>query len=248
MSCTAKITAGRATGTGFFVAPGQLLTCGHVVASAKANATAIQVELPDRICEAQVRALVPEIAGKSVPDPYPYPDVAWLEVDYTDHPCIAIDREEPRIDARPDSLWSYGFTQNYVKGDFRGTPITFQCEGLSLGDDTADRRWQIKGGQTTGGMSGAPLLNKRSGKVFGYISRTRGATTDLGAWALPIAEVLEGHPNLQPLLRANDQYHAANDIWTLAEKRVETSRQTIIIVAWAADEFSRPSSNTSMQR
>ncbi|MFJ8710268.1 serine protease [Streptomyces anulatus] len=238
MGCTAKITVGRASGTGFFVAPGQLLTCAHVVASAAANGSTIQVELSTGTYQAEVRALVPSVEGRAVPDPYPYPDIAWLEVEHTEHPCVAIDREEPRIDTQPDALWGYGFTQNYAKGGARGTPITYECEGLTVGADAVDRRWQIKGGQTTGGMSGAPLLNKRTGKVFGYISRTRGATTDLGAWALPLAEVLGGAPALQPLLFANEQYHSGNDVWARAEKKVTTALQTIVIVAWAADASS----------
>jgi hypothetical protein len=60
----------------------------------------------------------PEIKGFS---PSPYPDLALLKVDVSDHPCVYL-FGGTRID---DRLYSFGYTDDYPSGD----PATFRFEG-----------------------------------------------------------------------------------------------------------------------
>jgi len=68
-SCTVRIKAGT-IGTGFFVAPGLILTCAHVVKKAKSEELPINIHWKDQDYPVQVKSLLPDT----------YPDLALLSV------------------------------------------------------------------------------------------------------------------------------------------------------------------------
>ena len=175
--CTVRITANGARGTGFFVAPGLILTCAHVVERAYPDKGQIFVQIEGH------ESFSARIEGYC---PNPYPDLALLSIDYTDHPCVHLDGN-----IRPsDELFIYGYPTSYAGGD----SATVEYEGPSWLDEA--RTFQLlkfKEGQVIEGYSGGPLLNLRTWGICGVVKRTRDTTqmTDLGGRGIPIQEAFE---------------------------------------------------------
>jgi hypothetical protein len=192
--CTVKITvSGHAGwGTGFFVAPELVLTCAHVVREAQGQL--IQVWSQNWASCAQ--AVVEQVR----PDLY---DLALLRVpmhEGTLPPCVYLDEE---IRSR-DPLYLFG----YPDQDFpNGCPVTFDCEGLT-GDEPPLIKFAL--GQVRPGMSGAPLLNQRTGKVCGLVKFTRDRTIDLGGGAIPASVIFECFPYIK---NRNEQFQKIDFRW-----------------------------------
>jgi len=192
--CTVKLTLpGRmGWGTGFFVAPEWILTCAHVVREAKGEPVQVRWQQQENWARAVVE--------RSLPEPY---DLALLRVTLpadANPPCVYLD---VAIQSR-DSLYLFG----YPDQDFpNGCPVTFNCEGLT-GDEPALIKFAL--GQVRPGMSGAPLLNQRTGKVCGVVKFTRDRSFDLGGGAIPTRVILEQFPKLRELQR---EFHGRNRRW-----------------------------------
>ncbi|ACK73625.1 Trypsin-like protein serine protease typically periplasmic contain C-terminal PDZ domain-like protein [Gloeothece citriformis PCC 7424] len=160
-------------GTGFFVSPRLILTCHHVIKSAKNSP--VNIFWNDKPYTAEIKQVYPQI------------DLAILEIDSLDKfPQVQLD-ESVKIG---DNLYTFGYPDNYPSGD----RATFQCEGM-----TGDERPLIKfkAGQVRPGFSGSPLLNLATGKVCGIIIKTRDRNTDLGGRAIPIFEIFKVFPQLK---------------------------------------------------
>jgi tetratricopeptide (TPR) repeat protein len=193
--CTLKLMpSGNSWGTGFFVAPGLILTCNHVVQ--QANGEPVQVMWQDNNPWAQA------VVEQSFPDPY---DLALLRVTISPNanpPCVYLDAEEIRS---RDPLYLFG----YPDQDFpSGCPTTFECEGLT-GDTPSLIKFAM--GQVRPGMSGSPLLNQRTGKVCGIVKFTRDRSIDLGGGAISSSIILEKFPQLQKL---QQQFHQGDRRWS----------------------------------
>ncbi|WP_159477337.1 HEAT repeat domain-containing protein [Streptomyces caniferus] len=152
-------------GTGFFVAPGVVATCAHVVAASAA-------ELPRRIVgRIASRSLVLEL--QACPERYFLTpgdglDLAFLQV-------IDADRREspaalPLSDrlAVGDALWTHG----HPSGMFRaGQSATFTYEGTSArAFERPNSLHRLRGTVVTAGFSGSPVLNRRTGCVAGMLT------------------------------------------------------------------------------
>lgn len=189
--CTVKITVPDQSGwgTGFFVAPGLILTCAHVV---KRSPGQVQVGWQDKTLDALVE--------RSIPEPY---DLALLRVVLgadANLPCVWLDEEvQPR-----DPLYLFGYPD---EGDRQGEPRTFNCDGIT-GSDVAAILFNL--GQVRPGMSGSPLLNQRTGKVCGMVKFTRDRSTDLGGGAISNRVILEQFPQLRDQQR---QFHQTDLRW-----------------------------------
>src|SRR5262249_12268625 len=88
-------------GTGFFGAPGLVVTCAHVVPDSPCGRDAVgygAVEYPAQV-------LVREPAGANVRT-YSWPDVALLRVPVEEHPCVPLGGDEPPPPGR--ELFAYG--------------------------------------------------------------------------------------------------------------------------------------------
>ncbi|MGI8809528.1 MAG: hypothetical protein ACR2KK_17150 [Acidimicrobiales bacterium] len=90
--CVVRIDDGSGSflGSGFFVAPGVVLACAHVVH----GATGLRVAWGEDETEATVIEAVPPLALVSDPRTYPLPDLVTIDVGdaFAAHPCVRLAR------------------------------------------------------------------------------------------------------------------------------------------------------------
>ena len=165
-------------GTGFFVAPGLILTCHHVVQDAGNGTVQVCWQNQEDFAEAVIERSLPEF------------DLAILRFSTTvaDLPCVYLD-ESFQAD---DSLYTYGYPDNFPQG----ASVTGKCEGSAR---DKQRLIVFKARQVRPGLSGSPLLNQRTGKVCGIVKFTRDRSIDLGGGAVPTSEILSQFPELVEL-------------------------------------------------
>jgi Trypsin-like peptidase domain len=183
-AATVRIDVGGVnSGTGFFVAPGHVVTCHHVIEPAL-------LPEPDwgKVAIHDSSGAVWRVTDRSRYDKDA--DLASLRVSGTSGAPVA------RLDegvGTGDPLYTWGFPTD--KQD--GVPATFETEGRRGGQES----WiKFKSGQVVKGMSGAPLLNRRTGGVAGVMKRTRSAGQDLGGYGISVEALLR---SFQYLSKAN---------------------------------------------
>jgi tetratricopeptide (TPR) repeat protein len=131
-------------------------------------------------------------------NPYPYPDMALIDVNVDDHPWVDCETGEPSLYPKPDQLHCVGWTGAFSRDMPRLTPVSLKYEGsFADSDDEADWRLQLREGQISAGMSGAPILNQRTGRVCAMMTRTRDSRADMGGWAVPIAKHFNRFPEVR---------------------------------------------------
>ncbi|MFL5700136.1 MAG: trypsin-like peptidase domain-containing protein [Ktedonobacteraceae bacterium] len=204
--CTVRLlVTGWSLGTGFFVAPGLILTCAHVVQSAKKNNLAVKIftwdgqSLGQGTIEKYVNEELP--AKDAITDTRLtnlYPDLALLRVIQNDHPCVYL---YDKVNEH-DSLFSYGYVEAFPGGD--GVEFTYEDQSWI---DSQKPLLKFREGQAMPGLSGAPLLNLNTGSVCGIVQRTRGSTGDVGGRAIPVRIILQELPELVNLQKAFHQQH-----------------------------------------
>lgn len=187
-------------GTGFFVAPGLILTCAHLIKVTKLSddkhVDIINVRWKDQehFTQATVKQWLPDS------------DIVLLKFDspsIPELPCVYLD-EDVKCG---DKLYTFG----YPDKDFpNGRSVTFDCEGWT---GTGDEPPQIiyKLGQVRPGMSGAPLLNERTGKVCGMVNLTLGRDNLKGGLAISTSVILSQVKDLPNLQKC---FHLKNPRWT----------------------------------
>lgn len=179
--CTARLVVndGREVGTGFFVGPGYLLTCAHVVSAGRESGGKIEVEWN----KVSYLATIEQITDKT------YPDLALVKVSaITGHPCVYLFSEI----LHNDECYTYGYPREYVNGD----PLTFRYIGPTGAPQVLHT---FNMGNLRPGFSGSPLLNIRTGAICGVVKRTSGENTLLGGRAVPIEQAFQIFPLLKAL-------------------------------------------------
>ncbi|WP_279632628.1 VMAP-related conflict system protein [Streptomyces sp. Tu 2975] len=182
--------AGVRGGTGFFAAPGRVLTCAHVVA-AKVPDTLGVIRTVDRV---QVRWEGEDYEGlvEAVPNAHEgaglwgYPDLAVITLPYLprDHSWFSLTTAKPAPGAQ---LLAAGFSALYQRGTPQLGASTVECEGPAGFCD--EEMLKVKAGELAPGMSGGPLLDLKSGRVVGLVTTTRKEGSDMGGLALPASVV-----------------------------------------------------------
>jgi hypothetical protein len=195
--CTVKLLVPGGHGTGFFVAPGTILSCAHVVKPAQEAKKPVTAYWNGQSYTASIQRYLAEMH----PDlQMLYPDLALLKVDnLTGHPCVYL-HEEAHLG---DKFYSYGYIEDYKGGD----SSTFENEGWT---DERKLLLKLKAGQAQSGLSGAPVLNRRTGGVCGMMKRSRGTDSDLGGRAIPVSRVFQELPELVEQQR---QFHQRDRRW-----------------------------------
>jgi hypothetical protein len=191
--CKVKITVPGGWGTGFFVAPGLILTCAHVVRKAADLQVTVFYPAWQQPLSAVVKARADD--GRTL-------DLALVELSEPlyNHPCVLLDEEPVAIG---QALYSYGYLESYTNA----APVRPVSEGWT--GDTPPLL-KLQGAQIEHGISGAALLNLKTGKVCGMVKETRAAGFDLGGGAIPTRVILEQFPELREL---QQQAHQHNRKW-----------------------------------
>ncbi|MPY48774.1 S1 family peptidase [Streptomyces acidicola] len=209
--CLVRITgSGAAGGTGFFVAPGTVLTCAHVVSGAEAGQS-LRAEWQGGGAQARLIAVHPAPSGRSAAGPYPYPDLAVLKVERSGHPCVRLDLDEPRWE---DRVHGCGYTRTWSRDDAQVEPVTFTYEGVH---EVGGGLLKLAGGQAVPGMSGGPLLNLRTMGVCGVLKTTRDPALPTGGWGVPVGLLRKLHPEV---VAAHDTFHRGDCRWREAADAV----------------------------
>jgi hypothetical protein len=205
-SCAVRVTNGGATsGAGFFVAPGRVITCVHVVGTG--SALTVHWERDGTPGTVFAVSDVIRLADRGRPIPAldcDYPDIAVLTVTgITGHPCVAIDAGWP---GHSDVLQAFGYPAEGgatlltpAKLTYRGLRGTWPTLFLDLGWDTIRR-----------GMSGAPVLNLRTGGVCGVVVASRDPQQPAGALAVPWSAI---ETDLDDEMAANAAFHRRDGRW-----------------------------------
>ena len=187
--CVVRIDGdGEFSGSGFLVAPGEVLTCAHVAHGRDAlTGTWGGTSYP-----AEVSAALPELAED---DPaagfYPLPDVALLRLidPPEEHPCVRFDLGEPALGPPADVLHLAAHTiGEHQGGTLVASGAALEYEGPLV--EQGFRLFKFKGGQIVGGYSGGPLLNPRTGGVCALVDSSRGEREDLGGFGVPLSGFL----------------------------------------------------------
>ncbi|MER6375522.1 trypsin-like peptidase domain-containing protein [Streptomyces mirabilis] len=155
-----------AVGTGFFIAPGLVATCAHVVADSAES-------LPE-VVHGQVGTDGREIRLRPRPEHYFRDtgvgfDLALLQVvpdeDPLDHADSWVLFDRGLLDG--DNVWAWGHPDGMFRG---GQAVELAYQGPSrrqpLGPGVLSRLW---GPPVGGGYSGSAVLNKRTGAVSGML-------------------------------------------------------------------------------
>lgn len=204
-SCTVKLSFAGSVGhgTGFFIAPGLILTCAHVVRQKVDQLISVQWQ------QQPLTAIVERLAH----DLETY-DLALLRLsNLLAHPCVWLDESV----LPNDNLFSYGYPDDFPDG----APVTFEAEGLTGGVPFI----KFKFGQVRPGFSGSPLLNRRTGRVCGLIKFTRDRALDLGGGAIPTASILSQFPELVELQR---QFHQCDRRWADSTCQIISGQRTLL--------------------
>lgn len=203
---TVQVTGGPMPGAGFFVAPGKVLTCLHVIG----DAPDLVVRWERDGCattEARVTGRVAVLADRGRPIPaldQDYPDIAVVQVDGADeHPCVRIDPDWP---SAQDSFQVFGYPREGgavrltpARLTYRGTHGTQPTAFLDLASDTVKP-----------GMSGAAVLNLRSGGVCGVVVASKHPSHPDGALAVPWSAIAA---DLADVVAANRAFHLRDTRW-----------------------------------
>ena len=161
ISCTVKLSVPDNPGlrTGFFIAPGKILTCAEAVRGADEH---IKVSWQDQVdLEAEVIERKRRV-GLAVLD---------LSSPPSNHPCVYLDTA---VQAG-DELYTYGYSDEFANGGY----IEGHCEGLTE-DSPPIVKFKTKQAEPELGdaplLEGSPLLNWETLKVCGMIVKSTDAS------------------------------------------------------------------------
>ena len=189
--CAVQVQAGGTTGTGFFIAPQQVMTCRHVVSAAIAPRTAA-ISVTGLLGGSDEPRTVPA-AVLAIP-PGEWPDIAILKIaEGAADSCVILDACEIPDGA---SLMTGGYPAKAALG-YQAQKFTAGFPAHGKGQATELR---IAGDVVIDGMSGSPVVSLRSGLVVGLLRITKGSGTALGGFSTMLADVLDQVPLLQPLV------------------------------------------------
>ena len=208
-ACTVRVLGGPMPGAGFFVAPGTVVTCAHVIG----DSTSLTVRWErDATAVSDLAVTAPPLVLPSRGRPVrnlncDYPDIAVLSVQAPDgHPCVRMDLLRPQ---HGDQVLVFGYPEE--GGSVLLTPAGLTYRGLH-GTSPASF-WDLGADTVKPGMSGAAALHLRAGGVGGIIVASKNPARADGALAVPWQEVEQG---LSEVLAANRAFHEADGRWNAA--------------------------------
>ena len=212
--CTVRVDVGGARkGTGFFVAPGIVVTCAHVIESQRLSPGDTDPVIEIVLSGSGERHAVQRRSGGDWCDD----DVTLLQlVSPLEHSCVLLAGGLlPR-----DPLHSFGFPDNHPEG----IPTNLDADGFT-GDS---RLLRFTEGQVRGGMSGSPVYNARTGAVCAMVNKSTDPRSDLGGYGVRVETLLRLDPRV--FQTENHGYHDASAEWldllTNAQRTLLRPRRT----------------------
>lgn len=204
-------------GSGFFVAPGWVLTCAHVVGSGGGavwrgeRVIGITTGAGQRFTGELVCGLPAPADPGRPPSPWGDPDLALVRVpEATDPPCLWLsDRSAPA----PAEVGLYG----YMTGPGGGQVF---AGGAGLASGGSGGPLMLRGSYLPSGCSGGPVVDQRRGSVIG-VNKGRARGESNSALATPVTSLrsfFDAGPGAraawQEALRAHDRHHLARYLGT----------------------------------
>jgi hypothetical protein len=202
---------GSPAGSGFFIAPGYVLTCSHVLRRQAQNP--VDVRWHDRLHTGEVvYASAPPRPGTDAADDHvpiwPEPDLAVIRLDAdTAHPCVRLGSREP---AEGSLMVAAGRRIPFgdIAGEFSSARLEYTGKFSYL--------MRLKNDRFGRGMSGGPVLDLSRGEVCG-LAKLAGPEQD--GYAVPSSLLRDLPAELaDELIRAHDQYHGTNRAWARAQR------------------------------
>ena len=210
--CTVRVKAGDRSGAGFFVAPGKVLTCAHVVDDDDVSVVwerdgqdPAEIRVAGRMLLNDRGQAIEALAAA-------YPDIAILNLDQSDltrfgnHPCVALGTKWP---SPADEFQAFGYPEQ--GGSVRLTPVKLAYRGQQGTDPTA--YLDLASDKVEPGMSGGPVLNLSSGQVCGVIVASKDVAAPEGALAVTWSCV---EADLKKVIDDNREFHAHDRRWNEA--------------------------------
>lgn len=197
--CAVQLTAGDAfIGSGFFVAPGQVLTCAHVVSPHPAGSVRVLfagAELAERC-----RTLLPPERGGG--PTYALPDLALLTVDPPPgQPSVWLAAGPPATETKVLAL---GFSAETPGQGVQPTPALLTAVGPS------GSFVRLKDDVLRAGMSGSLALDLDTHQVCGVVKASQDRHQSLGGWIVPVNVIRMHLPNL---IAGNSAAHPPGTPW-----------------------------------
>ena len=185
IDCTTRVETPGQVGTGFFIAPGLVLTCAHLIEDAE-NGDYPLSDVDIHWGGERHPARVVRYAAS------PSPNLAVLETELKQHPCAYL-FESLRPD---DTLYVCGFSS-----EENGDAVRLLIEGseangstLKLGSVTADAA-----------LSGAPVLNLRTGGVCAILNTATEFGAESASRAIPASILVDLFPEIQTIHNRNHE-------------------------------------------
>jgi len=214
--CTVRVenVTAKKTGTGFFVSPGQVITCRHTLEPGvdpeirvtwKGHELSVERDDPPTLKLTDGGASEP-LHSFAMEPTISTLDAVLLTVSCQDEalpPCVLLDVEV----ALGDRLYSFGYP--------RGRKVGFPYYMRAL-HPAEDGRLKLVQGQVENGLSGAPLLNLETGAVCGMLSDTIDPQSNLGGFALTTRFLLDAFPDLE---EKNAEFHRTHEKWLRLRKK-----------------------------
>ena len=209
VACSARLdTDAGPQGTAFFVAPGFAVTAAHVIGGV--NGLGVQLSEGPRSWRGHVVDVRPSLAREiAATSPYPAPDIALIEVDEGPrHACALLAEHPPAENAR---VMARGYTRTLDQLAVTAETETFRLTGMLETTDPDCKLLKLGLGEVTRGMSGAPVLDLRTGEVIGMLRTSRKLGSNLGGWVVPADLIRLLWPEEVGL--ANDRFHEQDPRW-----------------------------------
>lgn len=214
-------------GSGFFIAPGWLLTCAHVVG--KGGAEVWRSRSPVGVAWEGGTTTGEVVLAKPRPEPahaaprrWEFPDIALVRVHGADDArCVWLSDRAPTIPA-PVSL--HGWSQQTGVIDVRN--------GVGEVSGRDGRALLLRGALPVEGLSGGPVVDLRHGSVVAMNKGVRQAVGQAEGAAVPVTALHELHDVrggdiLHTVMREHDLHHlarferpGADDDWTRVQSRL----------------------------
>ncbi|MGW2477058.1 VMAP-C domain-containing protein [Streptomyces sp. NPDC001665] len=207
---------GASEGTGFFVAPGFVVSCAHV-AGGEAGLP-VRVRWCGRDHEGVVRA-----ASADTPDRggvlYAFPDLAVVELlePPDGHPCVWLDMAGP---AQGTALTAVGFTDTLEADAAAPRRVMLTAGGRTA--QAGGQLLELVAGEINPGLSGGPVLDHAGTGVCAVVKATRREETTMGGYAVPVDALRLIDPQVyRTVIENHDRFHRTDPRWHTLSDRVE---------------------------